>query len=91
MCIAGRRAGGGGRLSGPPQDCKLVLVDTVQGIEKAVRKLSPAELADFRTWFAEFEAAAWDRQMETDIAEGRLDTLADEALDDFRKGRCTER
>ena len=44
----------------------------------------------FRTWFAEFDASAWDRQMEDDVAAGRLDALADEALNDLRAGRCTD-
>jgi hypothetical protein len=64
---------------------------TVQEIEDAVLKLSGPELAAFRAWFAEFDAAAWDRQIEEDAAEGRLDALADEAMSDLRNGRCTER
>jgi len=66
-------------------------MSSVQEIEEAVLKLSPAELAAFREWFAEFEADAWDRQIEEDAAAGRLDALADEALEDFRAGRCTDR
>jgi hypothetical protein len=60
-------------------------------IEEAVLGLSEPELAAFRTWFAEFDAASWDRRIEDDVAAGRLDALADEALDDLRAGRCTER
>ena len=66
-------------------------MSTIEEIENAVRGLSYAELDAFRNWFAEFDAAAWDRQIEQDIAAGRLDALADEALDDLRQGRCTER
>jgi hypothetical protein len=40
-----------------------------------------------RAWFATFDAAAWDRQFEQDVTEGRLDHLADEALKDLREGR----
>ena len=60
-------------------------------IEEAVLGLSESELAAFRTWFAEFDAEAWDRRIEGDVAAGRLDALADEALADLRAGRCTER
>jgi hypothetical protein len=64
---------------------------TVQDIEDAVRQLSPDELARFRAWFAEFDAAVWDREIEDDVAAGRLDALIDEALADLREGRATER
>ena len=56
---------------------------TIEEIEEAVRGLSAQELAAFRAWFTEFDAAAWDRQLEQDIAAGRLDALAEEALDDL--------
>ncbi|MEQ8539892.1 MAG: hypothetical protein RIB93_20885 [Coleofasciculus sp. D1-CHI-01] len=58
-------------------------------IERAVSQLSDEDLAKFRTWFAEFDAANWDRQFETDVAAGRLDALANKALNDLRQGRCT--
>jgi hypothetical protein len=64
---------------------------SVKEIEEAVLGLSETELAAFRTWFAEFDALAWDRRIEDDVAAGRLDALGDEALADLRAGRCTER
>ncbi len=54
-------------------------------------RLTPAELDAFRAWFAEFDAAAWDRQMSDDIAAGRLEMFAEEAIEDLRTGRCTDR
>jgi hypothetical protein len=66
-------------------------MDSVKEIVDAVQQLSPGELDAFRAWFAEFDAAEWDRQLERDIAAGRLDALAGEALDDLRAGRCTDR
>ena len=70
---------------------KLKVMMSVNDIEEAVLRLTPAELDAFRAWFAEFDAAAWDRQMEDDVAAGRLDAVADEALEDLRAGRCTDR
>jgi hypothetical protein len=64
---------------------------SVNEIEEAVRRLSAAELARFREWFAEFDADRWDRQIEDDVAAGRLDALASEAIEDLRAGRSTER
>jgi len=63
----------------------------VQEIENAIRKLPAEDLAALRAWFAEFDADAWDRQFEQDVAAGRLDELAEEALRDLREGHCTDR
>jgi hypothetical protein len=60
-------------------------------IESAVRDLSPEERAAFRQWFAEFDAADWDRSFEADIAAGQLDWLAQEARSDLEQGHCTDR
>ena len=65
-------------------------MSSIKEIEEAVKKLSVEELKSFRVWFAEFDAVAWDRQFEKDATSGRLDTLADAALRDFREGRCTD-
>lgn len=65
-------------------------MSTVDEIEGAIRKLSDEDLVALRAWFAEFDAAVWDSQFERDVAEGRLDALADEALRDMREGRCTD-
>jgi hypothetical protein len=58
----------------------------VKEIESAVELLPPTQLAEFRRWFAEFDASGWDRQIEQDAAVGKLDQLAAEALADHRSG-----
>ncbi len=55
-------------------------------IEHAVSQLSKEELAAFRLWFA-FDAQMWDRQFEQDVASGRLESLAEKALQHLREGR----
>jgi len=62
----------------------------VESLEKRISALSAEELAEFRQWFAEFDAAAWDRQIERDAKTGKLDALADEALRDHATGKSTE-
>jgi hypothetical protein len=62
-------------------------MSTIEEIETAVTKLRAEDLSRFRAWFVEFDARAWDRQIEEDVAAGRLDALADEALADLRAGR----
>ena len=65
-------------------------MSSIQEIEAAVALLSPQELAEFRSWFNRFDAEAWDRQFEEDAVSGRLDALANEALEDLHAGRCTD-
>lgn len=54
-------------------------MNKVDDLERQIQGLSPAELAAFRAWFAEFDASAWDRQFEADAASGRLDASGDKA------------
>ena len=61
-------------------------MSTVFDIENAVQKLSRGDLTTFRDWFLSFDAATWDKQFEEDVAAGRLDTLANEAIRDLREG-----
>jgi hypothetical protein len=58
----------------------------VESLEREVQKLSSEELAAFREWFAEYDWQSWDRQIERDSAEGKLDRLAAEALEEFGRG-----
>jgi len=44
----------------------------IEKIEHEIRGLTETELTVFRKWFIEFDAEAWDRQIERDSAAGRL-------------------
>jgi len=59
----------------------------VEKLEREIAALTPGELAEFRRWYAEFDAAIWDRQLEEDAEARALDELADAALADHRAGR----
>jgi len=61
----------------------------VSSLEKQVQQLSPEELAEFRRWFAEFDAQLWDRQFAADVKAGKLDALADKALRAHAAGEST--
>ena len=63
---------------------------TVEEIEKAVSRLSRKELSRFRSWYDEFEAKAWDEQFDEDVKAGNLDSIADQEIEQLRKGRCTK-
>lgn len=62
----------------------------VEAIEREVETLSAEELAAFRAWFAEWDWQAWDREFERDVADGRLDRFAAEALAELERGETTE-
>ena len=55
-------------------------MSTLEIVENAVTQLSQHELARFRKWFAEYDGEVWDAQIQEDVAAGKLDSLADEAL-----------
>ena len=62
----------------------------IEALERQVQDLSEEELAAFRRWFAEFDAEVWDRQFEADVKAGKLDALAEKALQDHAAGRSTQ-
>ena len=59
----------------------------VEMLEQTVKKLSPDELAAFRSWFIEFDAAVWDRQIEMDSETGKLDNLVQRAVNEHKAGK----
>jgi len=59
----------------------------VESLEHEVAKLTPQELAAFREWFANYDADARDRQIESDVKEVKLDRLAAEALAAHDRGQ----
>lgn len=61
---------------------------SLKRIESEVASLPDQELRKFSKWFTEFEAKRWDQDIEADIASGKLDDLAAEALDQFASGKC---
>ncbi len=61
---------------------------SVTELEKAVTQLPEQELREFARWFAEFQQDLWDRQMEADSDNGRLDAMIAKAHLEFESGRC---
>ena len=59
----------------------------VERIEQQIKGLSAKERAKLRNWFFEFDWEVWDRQIERDAQDGKLDSLADEALRDHAAGK----
>jgi len=65
-------------------------VTELKEIEKAVSNLKEKELAQFRQWFEEFDALAWDKQFDEDVKAGKLDKIAEGAIKDYQNGKCRE-
>lgn len=59
---------------------------TVKDIEKAITQLPEDQLRQFRAWFEEFDADAWNQQIEGDAASGKLDAIANTAIADHKAG-----
>ena len=62
----------------------------ISDLERQIQSLSADELASFRRWFAEFDAVAWDHQIEADIKAGKLDALGDRAREAHAAGKSSQ-
>jgi hypothetical protein len=67
-----------------------MIMTTVERLKAEISELSPAEFAELLVWLREYEADEWDRQIERDANAGKLDRLAEEALEAYRRGETTE-
>lgn len=59
---------------------------TLEQIEVAILKLPPDEFQKLLELFFDLEYQRWDEQLENDIADGKLKSLAQEAIADFKAG-----
>ncbi|MEG3850803.1 hypothetical protein QT971_27135 [Microcoleus sp. herbarium19] len=63
---------------------------TIEQIEAAILELPPDKFHQLLEWFSELDYRRWDEQLEQDIATGKLEDLAQEAIADFEAGRYRE-
>jgi len=61
-------------------------MSTVAEIENALQTLPVNDAWKVAGWLQHYLDEKWDNQIDADIAAGRLDKLADKALDDYRAG-----
>ena len=57
--------------------------------ERAVTLMESDEYNKFLAWFETYDGEYWDRQIERDVAAGKLDAMAAEALADYHAGKAT--
>lgn len=52
----------------------------VEEIQAEIEALSQEDFVRLRAWFAQKDWLLWDKQLEADIAKGKLDFLLEEAM-----------
>lgn len=65
-------------------------MSTLEQIEAAILTLPSDEFQKLKEWFFDLEYQHWDEQLEQDIADGKLEALAEEAISEFKAGHCRE-
>ncbi len=63
---------------------------TVEKIERDIRELPASDLRRLREWFVQYDAGLWDRQIEEDAAQGKLESFAAEAVEEHQAGSAGE-
>jgi len=59
-------------------------------IEAAILSLPSKEFERLRLWFFNLDYERWDKQIEQDIEDGKLEAFAQEAIAEFNAGQCRE-
>jgi hypothetical protein len=62
------------------------MLSTLEQIESAILQLSADEYQKLIEWFADLDYQRWDEQLEKDIADGKLEAFAQEAIAEFEAG-----
>jgi hypothetical protein len=65
-------------------------MSTIEEIEAAILTLPPEDFEYLRQWFFDLDYQRWDEQLEQDIADGKLEALAQEAIAELKAGQCRE-
>jgi uncharacterized protein (DUF433 family) len=63
---------------------------TEQQVLENYPTLNTRSLQAVRQWIFDVDHQRWDEQIERDIAEGKLEALAEEAISEFKAGQCRE-
>jgi hypothetical protein len=65
-------------------------MSTVEEIERAIARLDRADVSRLRVWLDEFEESQFDARIEADAEAGRLDGLADRAVQQIGERRVRD-
>lgn len=75
---------------GKPFKRRLRTMARIEELANEVQQLSREELAAFRDWFRKYDSDEWDKEIEEDISAGKLESLANKAIEDHKAGRTKE-
>ncbi len=53
-----------------------------------IKRLSMEDFKELLMWLDEYEAQKWDEEFERDVRDGKLNKIAQQALNDFQMGKC---
>ncbi len=59
-------------------------------VESAIKQLPEGEVRDLAKWLQEYLDEMWDRQIEADLATGKLDRLIAQAQADIANGNVKD-
>ena len=62
----------------------------VDELKSEIEQLPENEFTELVRWLSEKDWARWDKQIEADVAAGKLDFLVHEALDAKAKGKLKD-
>lgn len=63
-------------------------MSNLEQIEAAILSLPSNEFEKLRLWFLDLDYERWEEQIQQDIEDGKLEVLAQEAIAEFKAGRC---
>ncbi|NJR76611.1 MAG: hypothetical protein HC773_29790 [Scytonema sp. CRU_2_7] len=61
---------------------------SLEEIESAILQLPSDEYQKLMEWFTDLDYQRWDEQLEKDVADGKLEAFAQEAIAEFEAGHC---
>jgi len=56
-------------------------------IEEEIQNLPEDDFIVLREWFQDLDSKKWDKQIDADSSNGKLDDLANSAINDFKNGK----
>lgn len=65
-------------------------MSTLEQIEAAILTLPSDDFEKLRRWFLDLDYQRWDKQLEQDVANKKLEALGSEAIAEFEAGNCQE-